>query len=168
MLAYLQHPYISPKMLAFLLLCAWATAPFVLLFEKFIFNDWQFAAFVVVAVGVDTLTGIAKALKLGKFNSSKLGKGVLAKLIGYGAALIIVHVILNAPVRGSENEVIGTIVPWLDAVVYSFILIREAISVVENLGAFGIRPLPKWLLARFQQWDEKGNWTGKPDDSQKS
>lgn len=164
MTAYLQHLYIPRKMLYFMLLTAWAVAPIVLLVEKFLFSDWQFAAFLAVAVAVDTFTGAAKGLKMGEFSSRELGQGVLAKVIAYGAALIIVHVLMHAPVRGAENQVLGAIVPYIDATIYAFILIREAISIVENLGAFGIQVLPKWVRARFQQWDETGQWIGSQAD----
>ncbi len=142
-----------------LLLVKPTTSEFVLgLVEKYLFKDWDFVGFLAVLVFVDTVTGILYALKTKEFNSHRMGD-IVYKIILYPLALITVNAISNHTVSGQANFIIKAIVPYFNAVAYFFFVSREALSIAENMGKMGFRILPKFVMARFAEFDENGSFT---------
>lgn len=134
------------------------TGSFILhLFEKYLFSDWQFLVFLMVLIGIDTATGFWKHWKLNSV-SSKGFAAFFQKVIVYAVFLILTHGLKNFTVAGAVNGLFS----WVDNLFYAAIMVREAISIIENLGV--IRPglLPNWILAKLKSFDE----TGKTQDLQ--
>ena len=50
------------------------------------------------------------------------------------------------------------IVLHFDFVIYGAILFRELLSINENLGALGIKILPNFIIKRFNDFDENGDF----------
>ena len=48
---------------------------------------------------------------------------------------------------------------WFDDLAYSAIVVREAISIIENIGAINNNLLPPWILKRLRQFDSTGKYT---------
>jgi toxin secretion/phage lysis holin len=115
-----------------------------------IFKNWElkavFSAFVVLfapyewpvimllaLIVIDTICGAFNAAKMGGFTSAGF-KRSLAKMLTYAAAILVV--------RLSEvgiSHIIETTAPT--HIIISFLIITEAISVLENLSLLGV-PLP--------------------------
>ena len=121
------------------------------LIEKYIFDDWQFLISLSVLVCLDTVLGFIKHLKFKTLSSSGFSK-LFIKFIIYAAVLILTHVLKNYTVSGTVNILFS----WIDGTMYSAIVIREAISILENAGAISPGLFPNWALEKLKQFDEKG------------
>ena len=71
---------------------------------------------------------------------------VIVKIILYCAALIVVNVLQNFTIAGQSVEVFG----WLNYLVLTALVLREAISVIENIAKIDPRILPKWILSHLK------------------
>lgn len=126
--------------------------------EKYLFADWQFIGSLVVLVVLDTLTGIWKHWTHNTISSRGFGK-FCKKLILYGCVLIVTHTLISFRVQGQPNTVFG----WIDTIVYSAIIVREALSVFENVAAIYPDLLPKWLLKKLKDFDATGKYHHEPE-----
>jgi toxin secretion/phage lysis holin len=129
-------------------LMGWGIAPFISFVNKYIFSDWQFAVFLVVICGVDTLLGAYKAIKLKEF-SSKGFEMVFKKIIIYTCTLITVHVLVHFSIGNKAASVFA----WFDYVIFSAIMVREAISIFENIAIIDPDAFPKSILKYLKQFD---------------
>lgn len=124
---------------------SWAT--FSAIFNKYIFSNWDFALILAIFVSLDTATGIWKAWKLKKVNSNRLG-GVFSKLILYAIVLAITH---GMTTFGSDS------LAWAQEGIFAFLLIREGLSVLENVSVIHPGILPKSILTRLAAFDDESN-----------
>lgn len=132
-----------------------AAAPFTVLAEllKYVYQDWEFAKWIAVAIALDTLLGMVKAFIHKDLSSEEFWRRFWKKIVGYLALLILSNILTNYTVGG---EVVGA-TQWIGTYLCSYMLIREAISVLENVNA--IVPIaPKWLLERLKDFNEKGEY----------
>lgn len=127
--------------------------PIIDIFNKYIFNDWQFIISLGVVIVIDTILGFAYAVKSKGVSSFKFIK-VIYKFIIYFFVLIATHNVAHYNVNGKEN----TILLWVDTIMYAVIMCRELISVMENCGKLGII-IPAWILKRLKDFDETGKFT---------
>lgn len=123
------------------------------LFEKYIFNDWHFFIFLSVLVALDTLLGLIKHWKLNTLSSKGFGD-FFTKFINYVAVLVVTHVLKNFEIGGSSNIIFS----WVDDAIYSALVLREAISILENAGAISPGLLPNWILKKLKQFNEDGSF----------
>jgi toxin secretion/phage lysis holin len=133
-------------------------APFTVLAEllKYIYQDWEFAKWIAVAIALDTLLGMVKAFIHKDLSSEEFWRRFWKKIVGYLALLILSNILTNYTVGG---EVVGA-TQWIGTYLCSYMLIREAISVLENVNA--IVPIaPRWLLERMKDFNEKGEYIKK-------
>jgi phage-related holin len=131
-------------------------------FQKYVFKDWNGLAFLMVLFLIDTMLGMARSFKQGRFHSRGM-RQMFTKLRDYGVGIIVAHVF-------SEFEIDGSRVPWSDYMslgvkftIYLFILIIETKSIDENLrglGGSGL-PLPKFLRRGMTDWEETGQFRSK-------
>lgn len=138
--------------------------PFIRFFEKYIWNDWQFAATMIILVAIDTFLGFYFAWSTGTVSSRKLG-GVGTKLLVYGMSLATIHNISHHTVHGDQNNILASILPWMDATMYGFFVIREALSINENCGKLGFPLLPNFITKRFQDFNESGKFEPKKEEN---
>lgn len=125
-----------------------------LVVEKYLFNDWQFLGALFVLIVLDTLLGIWKNLKT-KSLSSRGFAGFFEKMALYASFLIVTHVLITFTVEGQSIVVFA----WIDNVFYSAIMVREAISILENIGAIKPDLIPSWILAYLKKFDASGKLT---------
>jgi hypothetical protein len=143
------------KQMLLLLGAGWLLAPVVRFAERFLWSDWEFAGFLGVMVAVDTAAGLLVAWRQSRI-SRELLDDLFIKLFAYGATLITIHTLSHHTVEGQPNSILGTIVPYFDAVVYAAILVREALSLNEHLLKLGHPLLPPFLLRRLRRFYETG------------
>ena len=122
------------------------------IFEKYFFNDWQFLGFLVVLMSIDTITGFIKYWKL-KQISSKGFSALFIKFLLYSSVLITGHVLTQFQINGNQNIIFS----WIDDLIYSAIVVREAISIFENIAIINPELFPQWILKRLKAFDESGN-----------
>lgn len=126
----------------------WTLAPVVEYVDKYVFNDWEFLKFLLVITSVDTLLGFIKAIKLREV-SSKGFSMVFKKLIVYSCALITTHALVHFTVDNKAIAVFG----WFDYVIFSGIMVREAISIFENIATIDPGAFPKKILKYLRDFD---------------
>jgi hypothetical protein len=123
--------------------------PFLTFVQKYIFADLDFIIFVGLIILLDTILGVWKGLKYNKFSSFRF-YDVVEKVVLYGFFLVFVHI--GTHFRGGTSWLSG----WLDNIGYTIVIVREGISLIENIGAIRPQLLPKWLLSKLKDFDEKG------------
>lgn len=144
--------YLTPAKFKLPILLSAMGAPLLAIVEKYIFSDWEFLFFLFVLMFLDTATGIWKHWLKGTVSSQGFG-GVIVKTIVYGVFLIVIHVFVSFP----KKPLVAELLVWLENVGYLAIIVREGISIIENLEAIKPGLIPKWLTKRLKDFDEHGN-----------
>jgi phage-related holin len=131
-------------------------APVVEVFQTYFFADWQFLASLLTLVGLDTVLGLYVAWRNKSINEKGFGK-FFSKLIVYSALLVVTHVLISFRIQGQHLGIFN----FIDDSLYSGIIVREAISILTNVGRINPDLVPKWILKRLQAFD---NDSGEPKE----
>lgn len=99
-----------------------------------VFPDLNLLIWVFLAVGLDFVTGIAKAYVQGVKRTSERYRKTIVKAVQYGGA-IIVGIILATNINEDKNTQLSLIVDYLNNGLLIFIIYIECTSVFENLYA---------------------------------
>ncbi|QHL87410.1 hypothetical protein GU926_08165 [Nibribacter ruber] len=129
------------------------------LFNKYVFNDWDFVGFLVVAVFIDTLSGIYASWIARTLYSFRL-RQICKKLGEYFFVLIIVHVLTHHLVDGEPNFWASIVFPGFKGFIYFLLIGCEVMSVDENLKKVGKGFLPNWFRSRMVSVQEEGTLNG--------
>ena len=130
--------------------------PFIELFEKYVFGDWEFVKYLVVLVVIDTILGFSKHYI--KHDISSKAYGMIAKkIVSYSIVMIVAHVVATFRVGGEQIESLV----WFRYFACSALMVREAISIIENLEVIAPGFIPKSIVRRLSEFDSN---TGKPID----
>ena len=129
-------------------------------FLNYIYQDWEFARWVAVAVAVDTVAGLVKHWLHKDISSESFWRKFCRKILVYLLLLITSNVLTHYTVQG---HTVGA-TQWVGEYLCVFMLIREGISVLENVNAI-VPIVPAWLLRRLKDFNEKGEYVnGKNED----
>lgn len=145
-MSYLINMKMNKLLLYFLL--GWNITPFINFFEKYIYSDFDFLKFLFVICAVDTVIGIIKAFKTKTLSSRGFGM-VFYKIIIYGSALIVSHVLVSFTVGLKANILFN----WFDSAVFSTIIVKEAVSIFENIAIIDPDAFPKSVLRYLKSFD---------------
>ena len=118
--------------------------------DKYIFNDWQFVISLVIVLAIDTVLGVLISIRNRTFSSQGFGK-FFEKVLIYMSVLILTHVLGHYRIDGIENHVFN----WFDHFTYSAIMIREAISILENVSKLKPDLVPGWVLKKLKSFQDK-------------
>lgn len=131
-------------------------SPFTELFERYVFGDWEFVKWLVVLVIVDTGLGFIKHWI--KHDVSSKAYGMIAKkILVYSCVLILSHVMSNFEVAGSAVDSFV----WFRYFACSALMVREALSIVENVEEICPGFFPKAIITKLKGFD---NITGNKKD----
>ena len=136
---------------AYPLLFAIPISPLVNWFEKYVFHDWEFVKYLVVLIIIDTLISWVYHIREKDFSSKGFGM-ILVKLFSYTALLSLGHILSSYTIQ--SNEV--TTFTWINSLICTSLLIREGISIVENISKLNPNLVPTWLRKFLQDFDENG------------
>lgn len=125
----------------------WFAAPFVAWIEQYVYSDWEFLKFLFVIVSVDTILGLIKSIMERKVSSKGFGM-VLKKLLIYTSLLITTSALTKFTVCGAPQVAFS----FLSNVVFSAIMVREAISIFENVAEIEPGVLPTSILKYLQKF----------------
>jgi phage-related holin len=134
--------------------------------EEYIFSDWKFSILLLLAVTIDTIAGVLRALKNKDFSSHSFGK-LIEKFIIYSIALIAVHTLKETITNLYPQEISNPIANYIGNSIYLSILFRELWSINENINAMGYVFMPKFILKYMRDFDENGNLKA-PEPDKKS
>lgn len=121
--------------------------------SRYFYQDWEFAKWIGVAVVIDTLLGIAKHIIHRDASSEDFWQKFIKKIVGYMALMILSNILTNYTVGGN---VVGA-TQWMGTYLCTFMMVREAISIMENVNAI-IRIIPRSVLKRFKDFNDKGEY----------
>ncbi len=127
-----------------------AVAAFSHFVGKYIFSDWQFAAFMVTLIAIDTFVSMVRHFQQRTVSSWGFAK-LFLKVIVYACFLITIHVLTNFTVNG-RREMFFT---WIDDFAYSAILVREVISILENITLLYPGLIPGWIVKRLERFNQE-------------
>lgn len=133
-----------------------AYAAFLHFVGEYIFSDWQFAAFLITLIAIDTFVSVLRHWQLRTVSSLGFAK-LFLKVIVYSCFLITIHVLTNFTVSG-EREMFFT---WIDDFAYSAIIVREAISILENISLLYPGLIPAWIVKRLERFNREDPTDGK-------
>jgi phage-related holin len=123
--------------------------------EKYVWDDWSFLMFMTLLIMIDTATGMVYAWKEHNFSSKRM-QSLVIKVFVYGATLVTIHIITAFTVKNRPDAMMADFLPYMDSLMYSFLVFREVLSINENMGKLGYPMLPKFILKRFADFDENG------------
>lgn len=128
-------------------------APLIVFVERYVFDDWYFAAMLALIIAFDTGLGVYNAWQRKQVSSKAFGR-LFKKLLIYVGLLVCTHAAAHLEANGKPV----TLLSWLDGAVYAAFLVREFLSILEKAGALGVA-VPAWLLKRLRDFDENGKFT---------
>lgn len=127
-----------------------SASPIVLLFEKYVFSDWQFITYLAILITLDTTLGVFLAWRKKNISSEAFSK-IFLKVIVYCSFLIVTHIVTHFQEDNKSN-----IWLWFDSLAYSAIVARESLSILEKCSLILPGAFPSWLIARLQYFDQNG------------
>ncbi len=120
---------------------------------SYLYQDWEFAKWIAIAIVIDTVASIMKHFIYKDISSEEFWKKFSKKIFVYIILLILSNVLSNYTVQGHR---VGA-TDWISEYLCVYMMIREAISILENLNAI-IPIVPAWLLKRLKDFNEKGEY----------
>mgnify|MGYP005753453697 CR=1 FL=1 len=126
-------------------------SPLVFFIEKYFFNDWVFLQGLLILMAIDFLWGFSLAWRahtISQQGFAKLGK----KLSEYATLLVLGHVLLNARSGGEPLPVFA----YFTVAIHSYLMVREAISILEKIAKSNPGLVPKWILDRLKIYRDSG------------
>ena len=126
---------------------------------QYLFQDWEFAKWIAVAIAIDTILGVWKHLIHKDASSESFFSRFTKKIIIYMLLMILSNFASHATVHGN---VVSTM-QWMGDYLCVFMLVREVFSIIENIQA--IYPiLPKNFVKRLKDFNDSGEYIGKTID----
>jgi toxin secretion/phage lysis holin len=117
----------------------------------YIFDDWEFVKWLVVLIVVDTILGLLKHWYAHDISSKGYGM-VIKKLIVYSSVMILAHVLSNFKVGGEQV----TALQWFGTFGCTILMVREGLSIIENIEAILPGFFPASIIKRFKDFADKG------------
>ncbi|SEJ15559.1 Bacteriophage holin family protein [Cyclobacterium xiamenense] len=132
---------------------AFLLTPVFMFFQTYIFNDFDYLKWLVVLIALDTALGFGLAIGRREIDKDRFGD-ILIKIIVYSSCLVVGHVLENFTVSG--DTIPGG--DYMKLLIYVAIIIKEAISVLDNAGKISKKLVPQFILARLKGFDETGDF----------
>lgn len=128
--------------------------PVLYLFERYVFNDWDFLVSIGLLVLFDTVFGSWLAIKEKRFSATRGMSGFVKKLGYIAMSVMLIGIIDNTRIGGEESFLSDII----DSAALSVLMAFEAISAIKNLYKLNPpqsvkTPLEK-ILKRLSNWME--------------
>lgn len=126
---------------------------------QYLFQDWEFAKWIAVAIAIDTILGVWKHLIHKDASSESFFSRFTKKIVIYVFLMILSNFASHATVNGNA---VGPM-QWIGDYMCVFMMVREVFSIIENIQA--IYPiLPKNFVKRLKDFNDSGEYIGKTID----
>lgn len=119
-------------------------------FRIYVFSDWEFVKWLAVLMVVDTALGIIKHWFTKDISSKGYGM-VGKKLIVYSAVMILAHVLSNFTVKNLPV----TTLQWFGSFGCTVLMVREGLSIIENIEAILPGFFPKSIVSRLKDFNSE-------------
>lgn len=151
-----QIPRIRPMQIPVIQLAICLTI--IQVIETYLFSDFEFLIWLFILIVLDTATGMILAWREKSFSSFGFSK-VIVKVLLYGIALVVINVLQNFRIGGEHVPVFD----WIDYFVLTAMVLREAISIFENIARIQSDLLPAWILVHLKAVENKIEHAADPD-----
>ena len=126
---------------------------------QYLFQDWEFAKWIAVAIAIDTILGVWMHLIHKDASSESFFSRFTKKIIIYMFLMILSNFASHATVHGN----VVSPMQWMGDYLCVFMMVREVFSIIENIQA--IYPiLPKNFVKRLKDFNDSGEYIGKTID----
>lgn len=125
--------------------------PVLVFIERYLFNDWNFVAYLGVLVAVDTVFGVQHHWVKHSVSSRAFSR-LFTKCGIYLGLLVLTHVLTSFQVHGKPQILFA----WFDTFMYSCMMAREGLSILEHVAFIEPRLVPKALLKRLALISDEG------------
>lgn len=134
--------------LAIMFLVAMPVSAILEFINKYLYHDTDYLIFLGVLIALDTILGFCKHWITGDVSSqgfADFGK----KILLYASVLILSNVLMHFTINGAAPIYTS----WFGTFSCTMLMVRESISIVENIEA--IRPgfFPLWVIKRLKDFD---------------
>lgn len=125
---------------------------------QYVYQDWEFAKWIAILIGIDTVLGVWKHFVHKDASSESFFSRFTKKIVIYVLLLVLSNIASNATIGGT---VIGPM-QWIGTYICVFMMVREIFSCVENIQA--IYPIfPTSFVKRLKDFNDRGEYiSGKP------
>lgn len=132
---------------------AWGAlfTPGLVFVEKYLFNDWSFLSSLGVLILVDTVFGVQHHWVAHTISSRAFSR-LFTKCGIYLGLLVLTHVLTTYQVHGKPQVLFS----WFDTFMYSAMMAREGLSILEHVAGIEPRLVPKALLKRLALISDEG------------
>lgn len=121
---------------------------FIQIFERYIFSDWDYLKFLVVLIILDTVLGFIKHWLIKDVSSKAYGL-IAKKLIIYSSVMILANVCRTFTIAG-ESQIS---LQWFSIFCCTMLMVRESLSIVENIEIICPGTFPLWIIKRLKDFD---------------
>jgi phage-related holin len=119
--------------------------------EKYLFNDWNFLSSLGVLILVDTVFGVQHHWVQHSISSRAFSR-LFTKCGIYLGLLVLTHVLTTYQVQGKPQILFA----WFDTFMYSCMMAREGLSILEHIAGIEPRLVPNALLKRLALISNEG------------
>lgn len=124
--------------------------------SHYLYQDWEFAKWIGVAIVVDTVLSVWKHFLHKDASSDAFFSKFSKKITIYILLLILSNVLVNYRVQGS---IVGP-TQWIGTYLCVFMMVRESFSCIENIQA--IYPIfPTSFVRRLKDFNDRGEYIKK-------
>jgi phage-related holin len=132
------------------LIISFCLTPFIHFIEKYFFADWDFLMFLGVLIIGDTILGFIVHYKSKTISSNGFAK-FFTKLLIYFSVLILTHVLTHYKINGVPCITFA----WITQLIYTAVIIRECISILENVALINPTIIPGWITTRLKKFESE-------------
>lgn len=125
--------------------------PVLVFIERYLFNDWNFLGSLGVLIVVDTVFGVQHHWVKHTISSRAFSR-LFTKCGIYVGLLVLTHVLTTFQVHGKPQVLFA----WFDTFMYSCMMAREGLSILEHVAIIEPRLVPKALLKRLAVISDEG------------
>ena len=120
---------------------------------QYLFQDWEFAKWIAVAIAIDTILGVWKHLIHKDASSESFFSRFTKKIIIYMFLMILSNFASHATVPGN----VVSPRQWMGDYLCVFMMVREVFSIIENIQA--IYPIfPTSFVKRLKDFNDRGEY----------
>lgn len=120
--------------------------------EKYLWNDWEFLNWLVILIILDTVTSIWFHFKKKDLSSDGFAR-LPIKLIIYSILLIVGNAMCSFTIQNAPQDQFTLFRTFI----CQALMIREALSIVENIAKIHPSFVPEKIRKLLKDWDENGN-----------
>lgn len=115
---------------------------------KYIYHDTDYLIWLCVLITLDTVLGVIKHWIKSDISSDGFG-AFGKKILIYSSVLILSNCMMHFTIEGSAPVYTS----WFGTFCCSYMMVREALSIVENIEAIKPGFFPLWVIKKLKDFD---------------